>query len=144
VDNEYSGTNILYDKLSPLLRSWFVELSVQNYNFKNLMLLITMERRGVGWCEALFTAVQISMYTVPSALIPMTIVGFFLNAVPRQFYANAKLLIRSLHLAHLKAFTDALVRCVRDKTIQYAGRPVFSPGGWLIITTKRNMRMPVN
>jgi hypothetical protein len=109
------------------------------------MLLITMERRGVGWCEALFTAVQISLYTVPSALIPMTIVGFFLNAVPRQFYANAKLLIRSLHLAYLKEFTDTLVRCVRDKTIQYAGRPVFSPGGWPIITkTKRNIRMPVN
>jgi len=126
-DRNYSGTNILYDKLSPLLRSWFVELSGKDYNLKNLMLMITHERRGVGWCEACFTAVQISLYSVPSALIPLTVIGFFLNAVPRQFYANAKMLIRSLHLAYLKAFTDQLVRCIKDKEIKYATRPVFSP-----------------
>eukprot|EP00976_Prorocentrum_cordatum_P078262 1183035-Prorocentrum_minimum.AAC.4 len=114
--------------LSPLLRTWFVELSGHDYCLRDLMRMITNERRGVGWCEACFTAVQISLYSVPGALIPLTVIGFFLNAVPRQFYANAKMLIRSLHLAYLKEFTDQLVRCIDDKDITYATRPVFSPG----------------
>jgi hypothetical protein len=38
---------------------------------------------------------------VPWALLPLTVVGVLVNAVPRQFYAQLKILMRSLHLSYL-------------------------------------------
>jgi hypothetical protein len=39
--------------------------------------------------------------SVPWALLPLTVVGVLVNAVPRQFYAQLKILMRSLHLSYL-------------------------------------------
>jgi len=128
-DPDLHSHNVLYDLLAPLLRGWFVELSHQRYELRSILMMIAMQRRGAVVCEAAFTLLQILLYRQSAALLAVTVVGVFVNAIPRQFYAQLKMLMRSLHLSFLAAFSDRLVSFIPDKTAAYGGRPVFNESG---------------
>lgn len=132
VDPTYPRMNVMYDKLSPFLRRWFIRLSNQNYNLVNIVDMIANERRGAVISEFVFTVIQAALFKFPAYLLPLTVVGVFLNAVPRQFYAQLKLLIRNLHISYIDRTMEKMVAIVpKEKKLEakYDGKKVFDADG---------------
>lgn len=131
VDPTYRRTNVMYDRLSPFLRRWFVRLAGP-YHVDSVVSLVAWERRGAVLLEFVFVLLQIALFMSQGILLVVTVVGVFLNAVPRQFYAQLKVMVRGLHITYIDTTAERLLDLVpRDAraAASYDGRPVFDANG---------------
>lgn len=82
------------------------------------------ERRGAVLSEFLFVLLQISIYNQPAPLLVVTLIGVFVNTIPRQFYAQLKMLVRALHISYL----DSSMECVMQQVRQTSPRRTRTAG----------------
>ena len=119
----YNKMNMIYSLMTPLLRSWFVSLTRQPFTADHILQVVKEQRRGAVWCELLISVLQIIVQAcgVDVLLIPLTVLGILLNTIPRQFYAQLKLMMRGLVIDVLGGISAHTLQCLPTKKLLRAG-----------------------
>ncbi len=119
----YNKMNMIYSLMTPLLRSSFVSLTRQPFTADHILQVVKEQRRGAVWCELLISVLQIIVQAcgVDVLLIPLTVLGILLNTIPRQFYAQLKLMMRGLVIDVLGGISAHTLQCLPTKKLLRAG-----------------------
>ena len=119
----YNKMNMIYSLMTPFLRSSFVSLTRKPFTADHILQVVKEQRRGAVWCELLISVLQIIVQAcgVDVLLIPLTVLGILLNTIPRQFYAQLKLMMRGLVIDVLGGISAHTLQCLPTKKLLRAG-----------------------